>query len=61
MKDIWTLHNITSEQFDEIYAGTPAMEVKELFEREPESDEDALVNFFPSKLWRINSGIYMFC
>ncbi len=58
MKDIWTLHNITSEQYDEIYAGTPAMEVKELFEREPESDEDALVNFFPSKLWRINSGIY---
>ena len=55
---MWTLQNITSEQYDEIYAGTPAMAIKELFEREPESDEDALMNFFPSKLWRLNSGIY---
>jgi len=55
---MWTLQNITSEQYDEIYEGTIAMDVKELFEREPESDEDALANFYPSKLWRLNSGIY---
>lgn len=55
---MWTLENITSEQYDELYTGTTAMDVKHLFEREPESDEDALMNFFPSKLWRMNSGIY---
>ena len=55
---MWTLKGITSEQYDTIYAGTPAMSIKNLFEREPDSDDDALANFFPSKLWRINSGIY---
>jgi len=55
---MWTLTNITSEQYDEIYAGTSAMEVKHLFQSEPESDEDALANYFVSKLWRLNSGIY---
>lgn len=54
----WTLKNITPEQYDTLYEGTSAMEVKELFEREPESDEDALANFYPSKLWRINCGVY---
>ena len=54
----WTLKNISPEMYDRLYEGTPAMEVKHLFEREPESDEDALMNFFPSKLWRMNSGIY---
>lgn len=55
---MWTLRNISPEMYDKIYIGTPAMDVKHLFEREPESDEDALMNFFPSKLWRMNSGIY---
>ena len=55
---IWTLKNITSEQYDEIYAGTPAMDIKHLFETEPIDDQDALERFFPSRLWRINSGIY---
>ncbi len=54
----WSLKGITSEQYDVIYAGTQAITIKHLFEREPESDDDALANFFPSKLWRINSGIY---
>ena len=55
---MWTLNNITEEQYDEIYKGTPAADIKHLFQQEPESDEDALINFFPSKLWRLNSGIY---
>ena len=55
---MWTLDTITSEQYDEIYAGTSAMEVKHLFESEPESDDDAIANYFVSTLWRLNSGIY---
>ena len=55
---MWTLNNITEEQFDEIYYGTPAIEIKHLFKSEPESDEDALENYFISKLWRLNSGLY---
>ena len=55
---MWTLRGVTSEQYDELYTGTAAAEVKELFTREPDSDEDAIINFFPSKLWRMNSGIY---
>ena len=55
---MWTLNNITEAQYDAIYEGTTGMDVKELFTREPESDEDALSNFYPSKLWRLNCGIY---
>lgn len=55
---MWTLRNITPEQYDEIYTGTPAEKIRHLFEREPDSDEDALANFYPSKLWRMNSGLY---
>ena len=58
MVKTWTLNNITSEQYDEIYAGTSAMEIKHLFESEPESDDDAIANYLPSKLWRMNSGLY---
>jgi len=54
----WFLPNITPEQYDEIYKGTEAMDVKGLFERTPTSDEDAIMNFYPSKLWRMCSGIY---
>jgi len=50
--------NITEEQFDEIYAGTPVIAEKHLWQNEPESDEDALINYYPSKLWRLTSGIY---
>ena len=55
---MWTLKAIGPEEYDDMFYGTAGMDVKELFEREPESDEDALMNFFPSKLWRLNSGIY---
>ena len=55
---MWTLKNITPEQFDAIYDGTIALEVKHLFETEPESDDDAFANFYPSKLWRLNCGLY---
>ncbi len=55
---MWTLPNISSEEYDRIYKGTSAMQQKHLFESEPDSDEDALSNYFISKLWRINSGIY---
>jgi len=54
----WTLKNITEEQYKEIYAGTPAMDIIDLFKKEPKNDEDAILNFMPSKLWRLNSGIY---
>jgi len=55
---MWTLTNITEEQFDKLYDGTDVMLVKELFKREPTSDEDVLMNFLPSKLWRMCSGLY---
>lgn len=55
---MWTLKGITSDQYDEIYAGTQAMNLKHMFETEPTSDDDAIANYFPSKLWRINSGVY---
>jgi len=54
----WTLKNISRKQYIEIYKDTPAMDIIHLFEKEPDNDEDALINYMPSKLWRMNSGIY---
>jgi hypothetical protein len=54
----WTLTGITSEEYDKIYAGTPAMKIKHLFEQPPVSDDAAFMHYFPSRLWRLNSGIY---
>jgi hypothetical protein len=55
---MWILKNITEEQYREIYDGTSAMGIIDLFKSEPESDDDAFVNYYPSKLWRMNSGVY---
>jgi len=54
----WWLTNITEDQYRAIYAGTPAMDVIHLFRDPPHSDEDYFTNYFPSKLFRLNSGIY---
>jgi len=53
-KDYWYL-NITREQFDEIYRGTTVIKDKVLFEKPPVSDEDMILNYLPSKLWRLNN------
>lgn len=50
---MWTLANITEEQFDEVYAGLDLD--KSIFQREPTSDEDLVLNFMTSKLWRMNN------
>jgi len=50
----WYL-NISPEQFDEIYAGTEVLKDKVLFEKPPVSDEDMILNYLPSKLWRLNN------
>jgi hypothetical protein len=54
----WWLTNITEAEFRRIYAGTPAMDIIHLFREPPKSDEDYLTNYLPSKLFRLNSGIY---
>ena len=54
----WWLTNITEEQYRTIYAGTPAMNIVHLFREPPKSDADYITNYFPSKLVRLNSGIY---
>ena len=53
-KDYWYL-NINREQFDEIYRGTTVLKDKILFEKPPVSDEDMILNYLPSKLWRLNN------
>ena len=54
----WWLSNITEEQYRHIYAGTPGIEVVDLFRKPPESDADYFANYFPSKIFRLNSGLY---
>lgn len=55
--DNWYL-NISREQFKEIYAGTSIVDDMHLFEKPPASDEDMILNYMPSKLWRLNN-LYM--
>lgn len=54
----WWLKNISEEQYRSIYAGTDAMSIIELFRTPPESDEEYFNEYFPSKMFRLNSGIY---
>ena len=53
-KDYWYL-KITREQYKEIYAGTTVLKDLPLFEKPPVSDEDMILNYLPSKLWRLNN------
>jgi len=46
----WYL-NIAKEEFTKLY---PNADIT-IFEREPDSDEDLVANFLPSKLWRLNN------
>lgn len=55
----WWLTNITEDQFRLIYAGTPGMQVIDLFRAQPGSDADYFNNYFPSKLFRLCSGLYV--
>ena len=50
----WYL-NITPDQYREIYRGTEVAKDIAIFERSPVSDEDMVLNFLPSKLWRLNN------
>ncbi len=54
----WWLTNITEEQFRTIYAGTSAIGIVGLFGGSPSSDADYFANYFVSKLFRLNSGLY---
>jgi hypothetical protein len=49
---MWTLANITEEQFDNIYGDTID---KSIFKREPTDDSDFIANYLSSKLWRMNN------
>ncbi len=50
----WYL-NISREQYQTIYAGTPLLKDLHLFESAPSSDEDMILNYLPCKLWRMNN------
>ena len=50
----WYL-NISKEEFKKIYAGTEVLKDISLFETEPDSDGDFILNYLPSKLWRLNN------
>jgi len=54
----WWLENITEEQYIDVYSGTAAMGIIHLFQNEPTCDLDYFENYFPSKLFRLNAGIY---
>ncbi|RLA58329.1 MAG: hypothetical protein DRQ78_12220, partial [Epsilonproteobacteria bacterium] len=55
----WWLSNITEAEYRRIYAGTDAISIVHLFRDPPKSDADYFANYFPSKLFRLNSGLYM--
>jgi len=48
----WYL-NITPDEYDELYPDL--LDVKWLFENNPDSDEDMIANYLPVKLWRMNN------
>ena len=54
MADYWYL-NISRNEYREIYKGTAAIDVVNLFEKPPSSDSDMLLNYMTSKLWRLNN------
>jgi len=54
----WWLDAITEEQYRRIYAGTEAISIIHMFRDPPKSDADYFTNYFISKLFRLNSGLY---
>ena len=54
----WWLKSLTEQQYRRIYAGTPGLDVIHLFQEPPSSDADYFANYFPSKMFRLNSGLY---
>jgi len=50
----WYL-GITREQFKEIYAGTSVVNDISIFDSYPNSDEETVEKYLPSKLWRLNN------
>lgn len=51
--------SITREEFREIYKGLPILEYEDLFYVEPKDETDILMNYLPSKLWRLNNLYYI--
>ena len=47
----WLLKNITEQEFSRLF---PQAKL-DLFKNIPESDEEILTVFLPSKLWRLNN------
>lgn len=45
---------VSKDKLEWVYKAHPEIDLS-LFEREPESDEDMIANFLPSKLWRLNN------
>lgn len=54
----WWLSNISEADYRKIYAGTTGMQVIDLFRGPPKSDADYFANYFNSKMFRLNSGLY---
>ena len=54
----WWLSNISEAEYRRIYAGTDGIHVVDLFREPPTSDNDYFANYFPSKMFRLNSGLY---
>ncbi len=50
----WYL-TIPKKEFKKIYAGTSVLKDMHLFETQPNTDNDMLINYMSSKLWRLNS------
>jgi len=47
--------NITKEEFREIYKGMPILGYEHIFYTKPNTEEEFLKNYLPSKLWRLNN------
>ncbi len=54
----WWLTKIDEQTFRTIYHDSVVMDDIELFRNPPADDEDYFANYFPSKLFRMVSGIY---
>ncbi len=52
--DSWYL-NISREEFLYIYRDTEVVKSIGLFDKQPSTDEEAIMMYFPSKLWRMNN------
>jgi hypothetical protein len=54
----WWLTKVDEATFREIYHDTEVMDIVELFRVPPRDDDDYFANYFPSRLFRMCSGLY---